>query len=94
MTELVLRTWRMWFRAWALAIRPKTLSAGLVPMVVGTLIADFPLSLLWPIAVCALLCSVTITITVNFFNDALDFKRGADTAERSHTCHSSGPLNP
>jgi len=81
--EIALRTWRSQLSAWAMAIRPKTLSAGLIPMAVGTFIVDLPLGLIdWLIAFCAMLCSITITITVNFFNDALDFKRGADTAER------------
>lgn len=66
--------------AWLLASRPKTLSAAVVPVLIGT-------SLAWPhidwlMFACALLGALFIQIGTNFVNDALDFKKGADTGER------------
>jgi 1,4-dihydroxy-2-naphthoate polyprenyltransferase len=66
-------------KAWILAARPKTLSASVVPVVVGTTLAR---SIHWPTFVYALLGAIFIQIGTNLVNDALDFKRGADTADR------------
>jgi 1,4-dihydroxy-2-naphthoate octaprenyltransferase len=69
---------------WLLAARPKTLTASLSPVLLGTgLAAAFssrpvPLRLAW-LALASALC---IQIGSNLVNDAADFKRGADTAER------------
>src|SRR5258707_4179214 len=69
--------------AWILAARPKTLAAAVVPVLVGTaLAAKGPLPLDWRLFACTLLGAVFIQIGTNFVNDALDFKKGADTAER------------
>src|SRR6266516_1443913 len=65
--------------AWILAARPKTLSASVVPVVVGTALAH---TINWTIFICALGGAVCIQIGTNLVNDALDFKRGADTEER------------
>ena len=66
-------------KAWNLAARPKTLSASVVPVVVGTALTR---SIHWPTFPCALLGAIFIQIGTNLVNDALDFKRGADTADR------------
>lgn len=70
-------------KTWLLAMRPKTLTAAVVPVVVGTSLAfavhgtvQLGLSLL------ALLSALLIQIGTNFINDSFDFKKGADTAER------------
>jgi 1,4-dihydroxy-2-naphthoate octaprenyltransferase len=69
--------------AWLLAARPKTLAAAVVPVLIGTaLAAKGPLPLDWPLFACTLLGAVFIQIGTNFVNDALDFKKGADTHER------------
>ena len=68
---------------WVLAARPKTLSAAIVPVVIGTAMAfRQPGGAKWAYAACALLGAVFIQIATNFINDALDFKKGADTGER------------
>jgi 1,4-dihydroxy-2-naphthoate octaprenyltransferase len=67
-------------RAWVLAARPKTLSAAIVPVLMGTALAAPRIS--WPLFACTLLGAVLIQIATNFINDALDFKKGTDTAER------------
>ncbi|HEX6098894.1 MAG TPA: 1,4-dihydroxy-2-naphthoate polyprenyltransferase [Thermoanaerobaculia bacterium] len=70
-------------RHWIAAVRPKTLSAAVVPVLMGTaLAADEPPAITWWVFFCALLGAVLIQIATNLINDALDFKKGADTAER------------
>jgi 1,4-dihydroxy-2-naphthoate octaprenyltransferase len=66
--------------AWLLAARPKTLSAAIVPVLMGTALAAPNIS--GPLFACTLLGAVLIQIATNFINDALDFKKGTDTAER------------
>jgi 1,4-dihydroxy-2-naphthoate octaprenyltransferase len=68
---------------WILAARPKTLSAAVVPVMVGSaLAAHEPPGVTWWVVACALLGAVCIQIATNFINDALDFKKGTDTGER------------
>jgi 1,4-dihydroxy-2-naphthoate octaprenyltransferase len=75
-------------RALWLASRPKTLSAGLAPVVVGAALALAAQSSLGvevfapDVAVAALLGALLIQIATNYANDLLDFRRGADTEER------------
>lgn len=68
---------------WWMAARPKTLSISLAPILVGTGLAfseGFYINL-W-IFLMMLLSSLLIQIGTNFVNDALDFKKGADSEER------------
>ncbi|HSK11461.1 MAG TPA: 1,4-dihydroxy-2-naphthoate octaprenyltransferase [Vicinamibacterales bacterium] len=69
---------------WILAARPKTLTASLAPVIVGTGLAigmsDRP-ARLW-LALVALLSAVCIQIGTNLVNDAADFEKGADTEGR------------
>lgn len=70
-------------KPWLMAFRPKTLTAAVVPVLVGTALA-FRIAgevNIW-MSVWALLGALFIQIGTNLFNDALDFKKGADTAER------------
>jgi 1,4-dihydroxy-2-naphthoate octaprenyltransferase len=64
---------------WVLAARPKTLAAAVVPVLVGTALAGFVHR---PSFVFALLGALFIQIGTNLVNDALDFRKGADTHER------------
>lgn len=70
-------------KSWVLAARPKTLTAALVPILVASSLAQvqFQQSLWW-ISILALLASIFIQIGTNFINDAIDFKKGADTEAR------------
>ncbi|MFP2934371.1 1,4-dihydroxy-2-naphthoate polyprenyltransferase [Pyxidicoccus sp. 3LG] len=69
-------------KAWVMAARPKTLTAALVPVLVGTALAfGLGVGRLLP-ALAALLGAVLIQIGTNFINDYYDFKKGADTHER------------
>ena len=70
-------------RGWILAARPKTLTAALVPILAGTALVKtigFPIH--WWISGLALLASICIQVGTNLVNDAIDFKKGADTNER------------
>lgn len=69
-------------QAWFLAARPKTLAAGLVPVLVGTSIAYMHDGLLWVPALACALGSILIQIGTNLANDYFDHKKGADTADR------------
>lgn len=70
-------------KSWFIAARPKTLSAAIVPVLVGTSLAARERSgVIWWVFACALFGAVFIQIATNFINDALDFKKGTDTGER------------
>lgn len=70
------------FAAWILAIRVPTLSAAVVPVVVGTAVAARSGAAQWLAAVAALVAGLLIQIGTNLVNDVDDYERGADTAER------------
>ncbi len=70
-------------RSCLLASRPKTLPAAIVPVWTGCVLA-------WALdgafdawlAACTLSGALTIQLATNFFNDAIDHRKGADTARR------------
>ncbi|MBV5327730.1 MAG: 1,4-dihydroxy-2-naphthoate polyprenyltransferase [Chlorobium sp.] len=70
------------FGAWMLAVRPKTLPAGAVPVLLGSALAaaDGRFSLF--AALIALFCALGIQIATNFINEIYDFRKGADTVQR------------
>ena len=65
--------------AWVAGARPRTLGAGLVPVLVGTAAADRFIA--WRF-IAAVLVAGGLQIGVNFANDYFDGVRGVDTAER------------
>ncbi len=65
-----------------LAFRPKTLTAALVPCVAATALAHRAGQMQISIFIYALLASFCIQIGTNLVNDAVDFKKGADTEKR------------
>lgn len=69
-------------RAWLAAVRPATLTAGIVPVVVGTALAAGDGVARPAVAAAAMLGAVLIQIGTNLVNDLEDFRRGADTADR------------
>jgi 1,4-dihydroxy-2-naphthoate octaprenyltransferase len=71
------------FKSILLAARPKTLPAAIVPVWAGCVLAwkitgGFNL---W-LAICTLGGAIAIQIATNFFNDAIDHAKGADTEKR------------
>lgn len=70
-------------RTFLLASRPKTLPAAIAPVAAGCSLAwkihhSFNLTL----ALCTLLSTLAIQIATNYFNDAVDAGKGADTSQR------------
>jgi 1,4-dihydroxy-2-naphthoate octaprenyltransferase len=69
---------------WILALRPKTLTAALVPILVATaLVHASGIAVKWWVSVFALIASFFIQIATNLINDAIDFDKGADTDQRT-----------
>jgi len=67
---------------WIIAARPRTLGAALIPVIAGCALA-ISVSAFDPLGSALILaCAVLIQIATNFFNDALDHAKGADTAGR------------
>ncbi len=70
-------------KLWWLAIRPKTLSVSLAPVMVGCALAwREERVFLWLPALVAALAAMLIQIGTNLHNDVKDCERGADTPER------------
>ena len=73
---------KSFFKIWWMAIRPKTLTASLAPVLIGTSMAIGDGIEHLPTAIVALLTALAIQIGTNLTNDYFDFKNGADTSER------------
>jgi 1,4-dihydroxy-2-naphthoate polyprenyltransferase len=69
-------------KTWVIASRPKTLPAGLVPVVMGTAMAYGDGVHHFLSAFAALFCALLIQVTTNFVNDYEDFKKGTDDPNR------------
>jgi 1,4-dihydroxy-2-naphthoate octaprenyltransferase len=65
--------------AWVSGARPRTLGAGIVPVLVGTAAADRFIA--WRFGA-ALLVAIGLQVGVNYVNDFFDGIRGVDTPER------------
>ena len=65
--------------AWVSGARPRTLGAGIVPVLVGTAAADRFIA--WRFGA-ALLVAIGLQVGVNYANDYFDGIRGVDTPER------------
>jgi 1,4-dihydroxy-2-naphthoate octaprenyltransferase len=71
------------FSIWWLAIRPKTLSISVTPVLLGSALAWQQQHLFsWLIFTVILVSALCIQIGTNLYNDAADFEKGADTDER------------
>ncbi len=68
---------------WWLAIRPKTLSISITPVLLGSALAwQSHQSFSWLIFISILCSAMAIQIGTNLYNDAADFEKGADTQQR------------
>ncbi len=67
---------------WVLAARPKTLVAGISPVLIGASFAARAQPISYGDFALCLLFSVLIQIGTNWANDYFDFMKGADTATR------------
>lgn len=70
------------FGVWLLAARPKTLWAGIAPVIIGMAMAYADGVFHAGAALAALLGSILIQIGTNYANDYFDFVKGTDTHER------------
>ncbi len=67
------------WRVWWMGARPRTLGAGLIPVLVGAAAAG---NVIWWRLAAALVVAAGLQIGVNFANDAFDGLKGVDTHER------------
>jgi 1,4-dihydroxy-2-naphthoate octaprenyltransferase len=69
-------------QAWKTAARVHTLPAAVVPVVVGSALAQADGVFRWDVFVYALVAALAIQVAANFANDVSDGQRGVDTADR------------
>jgi 1,4-dihydroxy-2-naphthoate octaprenyltransferase len=69
-------------KIWLGAIRPKTLPASVIPVLIGTAMAYYDGYFKLSALVLTFICALLIQIITNFLNEVYDSKRGADTPER------------
>lgn len=83
-------------KAWILAARPRTLTAALVPVLVGCALTLRAGQFDGLVALVTALSALCIQIGTNFANDLHDFKKGADTPDRVGPTRvtSAGLLSP
>jgi len=74
----VMTRWRIWL----LASRPKTLTAAMTPVLVGTAVAIEAGGFRWGPAIAALMCTLLIQVGTNIHNDVADYERGTDSEQR------------
>ena len=73
---------KAWRIAW-LAIRPRTLSISVAPVLVGSSLAwTEGSSVHWLALLAALCCATLIQIATNLHNDAVDYEKGNDLPDR------------
>ena len=72
----------MSLKHWLLATRPKTLPAGLIPVIVGSSLAYSVSEINYLYFGVTVVCSLSIQIITNYINEIFDFKKGADTKDR------------
>jgi 1,4-dihydroxy-2-naphthoate octaprenyltransferase len=71
------------FRSLLLAARPKTLPAAVAPVVIGCALSwRLTTQFSFLLAAATLLSTLAIQIATNYFNDAVDARKGADTSAR------------
>lgn len=69
-------------RAWLLAARPKTLTAAVIPVLLGGALAFSDRSFETMPAVLCLFFACFMQIAANFINDLFDFQKGTDREDR------------
>ncbi len=74
----IARSWNVWL----MAARPATLTAAVVPVLVGTAAASYDGHFKLLPLVGAMMAALLIQVGTNLANDFFDFERGADTADR------------
>lgn len=68
---------------WIAAARPKTLGAAVAPVVAGSVLGwKISGHWSWWLLFCTLGSTIALQVATNWFNDAIDFVKGADTKAR------------
>ncbi|MFN3345004.1 MAG: 1,4-dihydroxy-2-naphthoate polyprenyltransferase, partial [Chloroherpetonaceae bacterium] len=67
---------------WLLVTKPRTLTAAIVPVMLGSSLAYADGTVDWLSTTIALICSLLIQIATNIINDLYDFRKGADNEKR------------
>jgi 1,4-dihydroxy-2-naphthoate polyprenyltransferase len=67
---------------WLIGVRPKTLTASCLPVCIGACLAFKDGFFQRSILACTLLAALFVQMGINLINDAIDFKKGADTERR------------
>jgi 1,4-dihydroxy-2-naphthoate octaprenyltransferase len=70
------------FACWLYAIRPKTLFAAIIPVLMGSAVAFRDGGYDSKVVLLILTCAICIQIGTNLANDYWDWKKGADTEKR------------
>ncbi len=65
-----------------LAVRPPTLGASVVPVLIGLALASREVVLNVPVAVATLVCAIVLQVCTNLANDYYDYLRGIDDDDR------------
>jgi 1,4-dihydroxy-2-naphthoate octaprenyltransferase len=73
---------KCYFKNWWLAIRPKTLLASIGPILLGTALATSEVQIHLGIFFSALICAISLQISVNLANDLFDGLSGVDGEQR------------
>jgi len=69
-------------KIWINALRPKTLPAGMIPVIIGGSVAYSQGYFNSGLFIITLICALLIQIITNFINEIYDYKRGADGDDR------------
>jgi 1,4-dihydroxy-2-naphthoate polyprenyltransferase len=69
--------WKIWWKL----LRPHTLTASFVPVILGTAIALPTSGINIPLFIAMLVASILIQAATNMFNEYFDYKRGLDTED-------------
>lgn len=83
-------------RTWYEATRPFSLTAAIVPVVLGSVLAAYQGYWNWLLFAITLIASIAIQIGTNLVNDYYDWKKGSDTPETlgPHSSMREGMLSP
>ena len=81
MSEKEIHKYKTW-QIWLLAARPKTLWAGIIPVIVGTVMAFEARKFHLISFLATLAAALLIQVGTNFANDLFDFQKGADNEAR------------
>lgn len=73
--------------SWIIAARPKTLWAGISPVLIGAAMAYESGGFHWPSAVCAMVSALLLQVAANFANEYFDFVKGVGSSHNGSGGH-------